>query len=618
MHRLKPVWLFVMLPAFGLLTTAVSLPKSVGQEATTAKERMLRDIKYLASDELEGRGTQTKGINKAADFIAEQFKKAGLKPGGTNGYFQPFTFSTSSKLQNNNKLVLHGPQGQIIELKHGKHFQVMGLSAGGEVTAPVVFAGYGITAPNVKYNDFKDLDVQNKVVIVIRKTPLWGHKTLKFDGDNQRTHATFSNKIANAEIHKAAAVLLVNDKAETGNNDRLLAYKELARESGSGIPAIQIKRTVVDDILRSALQTSLLDMEKAIDRDLTPRSQALEGWTVTLKADVKRTETSVKNVVGVLPGAGPLAKEYVVVGAHYDHLGFGEKGSLANNKADRKKIHNGADDNASGTTAVLELARRYGAKKNRQGRTMVFMAFSAEEKGLLGSRFYCNRQPLYALKDTAVMVNLDMVGRMQKDTKSKKGKLNVQGVGTGKGFEKLVDTINKEYDFKLIKRKGGTGPSDHASFFSKDIPVLFVWTGVHKDYHKPSDDWQNINLEDMIKITDLVEDVLSHLTTQEKRPQFVRVSGGTKVSGVGNIPRMGFQPGYGEEVKGVLVEAVSDKSPAKKAGMKAGDVIVEIGGRPVSNLTTYMAAMRLQKRGRETPVTVLRNKKKLQLKVTPQ
>jgi hypothetical protein len=598
--------------------TLLTLSSSAGDDKAIL-ERMRQDLKFLASEECQGRGTETAGINKAADYIVKQFQQAGLKPGGKDSYFQPFSYQGRGQLQSGSQLVLHGPQGQTIKLDIDTHFQVMGVSAGGQVTAPLVFGGYGITAPNLKFDEYKDLDVAGKVVLLIRKTPWWDHPHLKFDGDNQRQHATFDNKIANAELHKAAAVLIVNDRGELEDGDKLLPFKDLVNAPSSSIPALQVKRSVVDPIIRSSLGSSLEEIEKAIDRDLTPRGTPLTGWQATVETKVERKETFVKNVIGVLPGSGPLAKEYVIIGAHYDHLGFGETGSLAKNSNERNLIHFGADDNASGTTAILELARRFGAMKDRQGRTLVFMAFSAEEKGLLGSRHYCNKEPLFPLKSTAAMVNLDMVGRMQADTKTNKGKLRVQGVGTGKGFEALIETLNKEFDFDLIKTNGGTGPSDHDSFFRKDIPVFFFWTGVHSDYHRPTDTWDRINYKDMARITNLTENVIDHLRTEEKRPEFVKVA--SPVTGgvsPGNLPKLGIMPGYEEGKKGLIVEGVGDDGPAAKAGIKTGDLIIEIGGLPITNIGTYMAAMGQQKRGTPTPITVLRDAKKLTLKVTPQ
>lgn len=579
---------------------------------SAVEKRMRRDLAFLASKECEGRGVDTEGLEKAAAYVAKQFREAGLKPGGKNGtYFQPFTVSRPSKLIPGSRLVLHGPQGQTIELKDGEHFSVMGYSGGGKVKAPVVFAGYGVTADGIKYDDYKNVDVKGKIVILLRKLPRWDNEHVPFAGKRKRQHAALVNKLANAELHKAAAMILVNDR--TTEDDDFIPFRDISRGASSGsIPALQVKRAVVDKILLSSLGRGLPEIERAISSDLKPRSAVLTGWRATVDAKIERKEATVKNVIGVLKGSGPLAKEYVVIGAHYDHLGYGERGTLAKNAADRKKIHFGADDNASGTTTVLELARRFGKMKNRQGRTLIFMTFSAEEKGLLGSRHYCNKEPLFSLKKTAAMVNLDMVGRMDKN------KLIAQGIGTAKSFEPLLGKLNKKYKFRIRKVKGGTGPSDHDSFYRKKIPVFFFWTGVHSDYHRPTDTYDRINYKDMVRIADLATDVIDHLAERTKRPQYVQVKSDTGPRPTGNMPRMGIRPAYDSDKKGLLIDGVSPKGPAEKAGMKAGDLIVAINKQPVTNIRTYMLIMVRQKRGRSVPVTVQRGKKKVELKVVPE
>jgi hypothetical protein len=586
--------------------------RAADNEASEA--RLRRDITFLASDECEGRGPGTKGINKAAEYIADQFKKAGLKPGGVKGtYFQPFTVPAGrSVLKGEGKLVLRGPQGQRIELNPGKDFVVTGGSGNGNITAPLVFAGYGAVAPKIGYDDFKDLDVAGKVVIVLRRVPRWDSKDVPFDG-NRDTHAALETKFANAEGHRAAAVLLVNDASELPGGDKLKTLESLPIAATS-IPILHVRRSVIDPVLRSSLGSSLHDLEQDIDRDLKPRGAALRGWSAHVEAPVERPTFAVKNVIGVLEGSGPLANETVVVGAHYDHLGYGGGfGSLAPPKDRGKKIHHGADDNGSGTTSVMELARRFGEMKDRKGRRLVFMTFSGEEMGLLGSRYYCNKQPLFPLKDTVAMVNLDMVGRLPKDT----SKLLAEGIGTAKSFDPLVTGLGKKHDFQLVKKQGGLGPSDHDSFCRKDIPVLFFWTGLHNDYHRPSDTSDKINVPGMRRIVDLAEEVVRQLSSEPERPQFVRVSTPTSPGRVKG-PRLGIRPSYEDDKEGVLLDGVSPGGPADKGGLKAGDRIVEIGGRAVRNLNGLMVLMAQQKRDRAVDITVQRGGKRVQLKVTPQ
>jgi hypothetical protein len=601
------------LALLGLLMLA-GAPAGAARNNEASESRLKRDITFLASDECEGRGPGTKGIDKAADYIAAEFKKAGLKPGGPGGsWFQPFTINLGASRMNEPAVLhLRGPQGQEIELQPGRDFEVTAGSGPGAVSAPLVFAGFGATAPGINYDDYKDLDVAGKVVVLLRRVPRWANQDAPFDGKNRDTHAGLLNKYANAERHRAAAVLLVNDASEEAGGDELLPFNFFGGGGGS-IPVLHVRRHVLDPVLLSSLGVGLGALEQDINRDLKPRSTPLKGWTARLDAKVERKSVAVKNVIGVLEGSGPLAKETVVVGAHYDHLGYGPYGSLSKDRT--PQIHHGADDNGSGTTSVLELARRFAEIPNRKGRRLVFMTFSGEERGLLGSRHYC-KEPVFPLGDTVAMVNLDMVGRLD----PQKAKLIVEGLGTAKEFEPLIDKLNEKHGFELSKQKGGTGPSDHDSFYRKNIPVFFFWTGIHKDYHRPSDTSDKINVQGMRKIADLAEEVIAQLAAEEKRPTFVAVATPFKKGQGGrtNTPRLGVQPSYEDDKEGILLDGVAKDGPAEKAGLKAGDRIIELAGRAVRNLEGMVAIMATQERGRPMDVTILRNGKKLTLKVTPQ
>jgi Zn-dependent M28 family amino/carboxypeptidase len=607
----------------GPVLVLLGLLALIGERVRAANEiveaRMRKDIFFLASDECEGRGVTTKGINIAADYIANEFKKAGLKPGGPDGsYFQPFTIGGGARLANPNTLALSGPLGQAIELKLGQHFGVLGLSAAGKVSAPIVFAGYGIvTDKGIVYDDYKDLDVKGKVVLLIRKTPRTGNEQVPFAGNESAYHAAFITKAANAEKHHAAAIIIVNDRDTANDVDRLMDFRETAFEF-TKVPTINLRRSVADRLLQSTLGTTLCELEQDVDRDLKPRSAPLTGWTASLEVNVNRTRTAVKNVIGVLEGSGPLAQETVVIGAHYDHLGYGGFGSLAGRGA-KPAIHHGADDNASGTTSVMELARRFAQRPSDNRRRLVFIAFSGEESGLLGSRHYCNKEPLFPLDKTVAMVNLDMVGRLRKDDKTNKDKVLVEGSGSAKTFDALLDRLSEKYEFQFSKKASGTGPSDHDSFYRKGVPVIFYWTGYHPDYHRPSDTADKINIPGMAKIADLAEDTTDYLARVPERPQYISVpaphlnSGNQVVRGGG--PRLGIMPNYDDDKEGVLLDGVSEDNPAAKAGLKVGDRIIEIAGKPVKNVESYMAIMAGQKKGDKIDVTILRDGKKTTVKV---
>jgi hypothetical protein len=609
--------LYVPRIAYSLLGLLLLGSMAAWAADNASEARMRKDITYLASDELQGRGVDTEGINKAADYIAAEFKAAGLKPAeGAKGYFQPFTISGAAKLDSPNSLVLRGPQGQELDLQLDKQFRPLGLSGAGKTSNGLVFAGYGAKAKDIGYDDFKDIDMTGKIVVLIRKAPRADNPAVPFDGPRQQQHQSLQTKISNAEQAKAAGVIIVNDYDTAKGDDPLIDFSYTAWGGSAGkIPVVCVKRSIIDSVLQSGLGVRLRELEQDIDRDLKPRSAVIEGWKASLEVNVRRQKLDVKNVVGVLEGAGPLANETIVIGAHYDHLGYGGFGSLAKNlKA--PAIHHGADDNGSGTTTLMELARRFGAKKDREGRRLVFMAFSGEERGLLGSDYYC-KSPLFPLKQTAAMVNLDMVGRLRADVKSKKDKLIVYGTGTARTFDSLIESLNENYHFQLTKNPGGMGPSDHSSFYSREIPVFFFFTGDHPDYHRPTDTADKINVAGMRKIADLVTDVVTQLGSVAERPQYVKVAGGGSVGGPAG-PRIGIRPDYGSDKEGVLVGGVTEGGPAQKAGLKAGDLITEVGGKTAKDLTQYMTLMSAFKKGDKVPLSVVRDGQKMTITVTPE
>jgi hypothetical protein len=572
--------------------------QQVAQKQT--EERLRKNVTYLASDECEGRGPTTAGLNRAADYIAAEFKKAGLEPGFKGSYFQPFSIPGAE-----GKMILAGPAGKRIQLQERVQFLPLGYDQSGKVSAGVVFAGYGMTCKNPAYDDYADIDVKGKIVLVLRDTPK--HAT----GNNRelKSQAPLVTKLATAKKNGAVAVVFLND-AETAEPTDFPADFSYARirNPRAQILAVTARREVADSMMPAG--KTLAEVEKGIDRDLKPNSFELEDWTVDLEVARKSDLIPLKNIVGVLEGHGPLAKETVIVGAHYDHLGYGGPSSLSSSK--KREMHRGADDNGSGTTAIIELARRFASIPNRQGRRLVFMAFSGEELGLLGSRHYCDH-PIFDLKYTAAMYNLDMVGRLRTDAKTGLGRVLTEGHGTAKPFKELIDGLATKYGFTLSSQASGFGPSDHASFCGKKVPVLFVWTGTHADYHRPTDTADRINVAGMRRIVDMSEEAITDLSRMEK-PDFVEVKG-SNVARPTSGPRLGIRPGnYGGGKDGLEVEDVTAGGIADKAGMKGGDVIISIGGKPVKDIGTYMQALSTQKKGATIEVVVLRKGSKVTLK----
>ena len=599
-----------------------------------AEARLRGDVTFLADDAREGRAPGTSGIEAAAEYIAAGFKEAGLKPApGLDGYFQPFTLSGNPTLGPDQALVLvlSGPAETTLKAEPKVDFTPLAIGSGGTVDGvPVVFAGYGITAKDesqkLDYDDYAGLDVKGKAVLIIRREPQQDKDDSPFAGKRNSDFATFRHKATNAFQHGAAAVLLVNDaftqKSEK-EKDQLLKFTDAGAELNSTIPFLMVTRSFGDKLLAAAGQPALEALERQIDGDLKPRSAPLNGWTLSARVEIERKVIATRNVVGVLEGAGPLAGETVVVGAHYDHLGHGgiRSGSLAFLSTD---IHNGADDNASGTAMVIELARRLARRPDPLARRVVFVAFSGEERGLLGSKHYVEHPP-FPLATTVLMANFDMVGRL-----NGKNELTLYGTGTTPGLDALVEALGKSGGFTVKKIAEGHGPSDQESFYLKNIPVVFSFTGgSHRDVPPPcSDDTDRINFAGMERIADFSELVLLDVARRPQRPEFVKVErrhGGGAPGGdhaTGDPGRasvsayLGTIPAYDDDTKGVKLEGVREGSPAEKGGLKGGDVIVGFGGKPVATIYDYTESLGRYKPDDIVEVVVKRDGKETTLKVT--
>jgi Zn-dependent M28 family amino/carboxypeptidase len=574
--------------------------------------QMKKDLFYLAGEECEGRGLRTNGINKAADYIAAAFKAAGLKSAVPDGsYFQHFGIKETQLEAGPQVLSFAAANEKPIEIPFSKGFTVSGLSGKGTVGGDLVFAGFGIASD--KYDDYKDLDVKNKIVIVLRQAPRMRAKTDRvFTPEEAPQHAALVTKIKLATAHGAAAIIFLNDKDMAGKDDPLMPFDYASDDrQGATIPVVHAKRDAVDRVLMAA-GTSLAKLEGAIDETRKPKSLIVPNWSAKIATAVGVREIPVKNVVGYVEGSGPLKDETVVIGAHYDHLGHGEKGTL---DPGNSAIHYGADDNGSGSTGLLELARRYGARQNREGRRIVFIAFSGEERGLFGSLAYCEK-PLFPLKDTVAMLNMDMIGRVRPDEKDKKDRLVVGGIGSAKNFEKLIDDANVKFDFHVSKDKAGVGPSDHTSFYMVKVPVYFFFSGEHAEYHTPKDRPETINLPGLAKVVDLVDGLATTIATTKERPEYVAGATGSP-SGRASGPKLGVMPRYDGGEGGMEISGVIAGGAGEAAGLKKGDKITAIAGKPVKTVQDYMAAMSGLKRGEDVEITLERDGKSMKVKASP-
>jgi hypothetical protein len=595
------------------LLVLLTLPIFAAPPSRFSADEFLDPIKFLSGDELKGRGDGTPQLDQAADYIAARFRTFHLKPAGDNGtYLQHFSLVVGANLGANNKGQYR--QGQVSQvLKVQQDFVPLSFSANTRIEAPLVFAGYGITAPEYHYDDYEGLDVKGKTVIVLRHEPQENDEKSVFAGRQLTTHSEIVNKAINAKNHGAAGMVLVSDLGNhEGQPDKLLALEEVGGPPEMSIPVVQIKADIVDGWLKPSGHT-LDELRQAVDKDLSNHSWALDpSARLSLSIDIERIRRRVANVIGVIPGSDPaLAEQYIVVGAHYDHLGLGEHDSLA--PSQRGQIHHGADDNASGTSGVLELADAFDHAPTTPRHSIIFITFAGEELGLLGSQYY-TEHPSFPMKQTIAMVNMDMIGRVSNN------RLYVGGTGTSPDFPQIIEAANRDIKFDITFSSSGYGASDQTSFTVHEVPVFFFFSGLHSDYHKPSDTWDKIDAADGARVVEVVANVIDGLDRLNNKPQYVRVAGTASSStggGGGYGPYFGSIPDFGQvEHGGVKFSDVHDGSPAAKAGFRAGDVLVEFDGKKIDNLYDFTYALRARKPGDKVMVTVLRGNDKLTREVT--
>lgn len=585
-----------------LFAVLLFTPLVLAQQALEpSAARLQKDVTYLASDALEGRRTGTPGANDAARYIAREFSRLGLRPATRNAngarYLQTFPYVAGVELGKGN-IFTFGPYPRTNDtsLQPGVDWLPLGFSSSAKVEGGIVFAGFGITAAELNYDDYSGLNATGKIAIALQGTP---------DGDNP--HGQFARfegvpfkAIAARNAGARALVIIARDLNFANDGLTKLNYDNTV--SDAGIPIVVISRQAADKLLALS-NTSVGQVEQSTTAKAPGNNRVLTG-EVTLATDVVRNEVPAYNVIGVLEGSDPVLKnENIVIGAHYDHLGRGGEGSLAPRSGE---IHHGADDNASGTAGVLELARIFSAQRPRLKRTLIFIAFSGEEEGLLGSSYYVNH-PLIPLANTVAMINMDMIGRM------KDRKLVIGGVGTAKEWRQIIG----QGAFELTLNEDGYGPSDHSSFYSKQVPVLFFWTGTHNDYHKPSDTFDKINYDDEARILSLVARIVRDVDDADRRLTYTTARSDTTRRTGFNV-YLGTIPNYADSTDGLLLDGVRDDSPAAKAGLKAGDRIVKIGNREVKNVYDYTFALGEMKAGQQYVVELMRGSEKLTLKITPE
>lgn len=525
-------------------------------------------IRYLADDALEGREVSTQGARCSADYIADYLRELGLEGAGPGGsFFQTFQVQLGGILGSDNFLEV---DGATLELSSG--WVPFGFSDSGIVSAPLIYGGPGVSMPGTEDDAYAHLDLTGKIVVVEGSA-----------ATNAMANPHFKASVAAGR--DAAGIMILLPEGES------LPDPSAVRKPGLKVPAVAISGEEAQAI----------------------RDAAKAGARADLVATVEPRLLEARNVVAILRGSDPtLAREAMIVGAHYDHLGHGGNGSLA---PDENQIHNGADDNASGTAALMEVARILKTGQDQPARSVLFLAFTGEEMGLWGSAHYV-ANPIVPMENTVAMMNMDMVGRLRDNA------LTIYGTGTAEEWPALLEDINQAQPqpFVVNSIPDGQGASDHSEFYKADLPVLMLFTNTHAEYHRPEDDWELINAEGLERISafaaDVVDEVAGSGATEAMAMTFIDGADGGEMpsrSSPGGGAYVGGIPDMTPQDFGVRITGTREGSPADKAGLQEGDIIVEFGGKEISDLYAYTYAIRDHKPGDEVVIVVLRDGERVSL-----
>lgn len=567
-----------------------------------AVERLRADVMHLASPELMGRGTGDEGARKAADFVAKRFTELGLLPWGDKDekgqptFFQRFSARVGAKVDAP-QLSSESPKPSKKTAMDAGAMVTADGSASGQVAGEAVFVGYGISASALGWDDYAGANLEGKIAVILSGAPKIEGKDKR--PDVLRDFGSVRYKLRTAREHKALGVVLVSAA------DELPAVP--SDSSSMGVPAVTVKRSSADKFFAGA---KLAD-KKTWEITAASKARPLGKNIISIGTSINPIMKDAWNVVAMLPArpGSKTASEWVVMGAHYDHLGMGE--TSASRAPGAHAAHLGADDNASGTALLLESARRFSKLAVKPARNIAFIAFGAEEIGAIGSHYWVEHPPV-AINSVVGMVNTDMVGRLRED------KLVVDGTKTAANWEEISKAANEGLNLNLVFGAEGFGASDHASFTAARVPVSFLFTGVHDDYHKPSDTPDKINFPGEERVTTLAARIALAVAERPERMPFMDApSDPNKSSRGGFRVSMGTVPDYAFEGKGMKLSGVKPDAPAARAGLQAGDVIVKMGTHEISNVHDFMFSLKELEPGREVIVEVLRDGKVLPLKVIP-
>lgn len=581
----------------GLLILLFSVISIYGQNAPS-QDSLRKHVTYLSSDEMGGRKAGSEGDSLAAVYIRNHFVSAGLNVAYNKG-FQYFSLVTDVKGGAGNRLSIASK-----EFEYEKDFQPFSFSTSDSVEALVVFAGFGITgqSDSMYWDDYKLIDIKDKWVMLVRGDP---------EPDNPSSAfipmASDRAKALTAKDKGAKGVLLVSPSS-IDRSDHTVDITFDKSVSDAGIPVLSITRNLASYILNLPV-TSIDSLEKSM-----LKTKQTIGFTtnnvVKATTQIVREKAISRNIVGTITGKDPMLKnEYIVIGAHYDHLGMGGNGS-GSRVPDEIAVHGGADDNASGVASLLELARYFSKEENRPARSIIFASFGAEEMGIIGARYFVEHPPV-DIKSIKTMINLDMVGRLKEKEEGIDPSLSISGTGTSNVTDSILNILEAGRSFTIKRIPDGYGPSDHAAFYTAGVPVLFITTGAHSDYHTPLDTPDKINYTGQSDLTTFTADLTKKFGNLGKAPIFAE-AGAKKESGhYGRNLKvtLGIMPDVSgaETSGGMKVEGTRKDAPAARAGMQKGDIITAINGMKVANIYDYMSRLSKLKPGETVNVEILRN-----------
>ena len=591
----QSLYLFIFISCLGFL---LILSNRTDSSLDITQNEIMGHIRYLSHESRSGRYPGTRGSKDVISYIIKQFKSYGIMPGSKGSFVQPFDITTGIELGEVNYAIVNGDT-----LIAKQDYIPLAFSENSAISGFLVFAGYGFKSEqeDLQWNDYKNLDVNGKWVVIMRHSPERHNQHSKY-----APHSSLHKKMLVARDQGAAGVIFVSQIED----EDLYPLTYNRGYKNAGIPVIHLSNKAADNLFKP-FGWSRQSIQETMNRSLTSINFKLNNMKFFVSVELSLKKTRAANVIGTIKsGNRKYRDEYIVVGAHFDHLGIGGAGS-GSRDTETQSIHPGADDNASGVSGLLELAQKLSAQRSRLKRSVLFIGFDAEEKGLLGSKHFI-KNPTVDIKKIITMVNMDMIGRMEDSSAT------VGGVGTSPVFKPLLDSLKDGRMFTLGMSNPGFGPSDHAAFYAEDIPVLFFFTGIHNDYHTPRDTWKNINLSGTKKLLDLVYDVAYHLLRTSSRPTFSEA--GPKQRQMSNTTlkvTLGVMPSYvGTEI-GLKIDAVSDPDgPAARAGIKKGDIIKAVNGKPIKDIYEYMERLGELRKGMTVPVLIERSKSEMTVSVT--